>query len=503
MSVQGTGKRRWYEGLTRYHYWVLLVAVMSWMFDCMDQQIFVRSRQNAISALLKAEIEEYRKEELPRLRSEAEKEVQSEIEAGKLDPGKRAQEIENRTNERIKSAEENLVNRFGNLATALMIFGWSVGGFFFGIYGDKLGRVKTLAITISMYSVFTGLSGLSVSVYDFCIYRFIMGCGIGGAFATAATLIAETMPDHARATALGLFQALSAVGNVLGNVIARFVIRPESFYLDGLFQDGVMGWRLLFFVGTIPALLAVLIMRSIEEPPAWRQAREDAASRLDRQLGDLKSLFGTKRWRRNTFVGVSLAVIGVIGLWGIGFWSPELIQDVFKGQLSDKELSNLKSNGLIIQNIGAFFGMVAFTYVATRLGRRLAFGLAFFIGWVVVSGVFLFLGSEWQVYPMYFILGFATLALFGGYAIYFPELYPTRLRSTGTGFCYNVGRVVAATIMLFKIPIDAALAGAKGYFRTAMAAFALVYLLGFIVLIWAPETKGRPLPTDDEVESGA
>jgi MFS family permease len=495
MAENGGQQLRWYQGLKKYHWWVLAIGVMSWMFDCMDQQFFVRSRQTALRQLMHEEIAAFENENRDAFRQEAEAAAKTDaIEAGQHD-----EEVESRTQAKLDAEVNNKLNKFGYLVTALMIFGWSVGGFFFGIYGDKLGRVKTLAITILVYSLFTGLSGLAVGKWDFCAYRFIMGCGIGGAFATAATLIAETMPVHARAMALGMFQALSAAGNIIGNIIARYWIRPEFEYLEAIMPDGVAGWRILFFIGTVPAILAVLIMRTIQEPDTWKEAQTSAQDNLDRQLGDIKGLFGTPRWRTNTFVGLSLAVIGVIGLWGIGFWSPELLQEVFGDKLNKEELSNIKSMGLIIQNFGAFFGMVVFTVVATHLGRRLAFGLAFLFGWVVVSGVFLFLSEPWQVYPMFFLLGFATLALFGGYAIYFPELYPTRLRSTGTGFCYNVGRVLAAMVMLFKLPIDDALAGTKDSFRTVMAGFATVYLLGFIVLFWAPETKGKPLPTDDDV----
>ncbi len=245
MTDSGAQQLRWYQGLTRYHWWVLAIGVMSWMFDCMDQQFFVRSRQTALHQLMDDEIATYQDAH----RADILAEVEEEVRHDKVTEGQRESEIERRVASRLEKAADNaLINPFGNLVTALMIFGWSVGGFFFGIYGDKLGRVRTLAITISVYSLFTGLSGLAVGKWDFCLYRFIMGCGIGGAFATAATLIAETMPVHARAMALGLFQALSAVGNILGNIIARYWVRPEVDYLHSLVSDGVAGWRLLFFI---------------------------------------------------------------------------------------------------------------------------------------------------------------------------------------------------------------------------------------------------------------
>jgi MFS family permease len=493
--------RHWYQGLTRYHWWVLIIGVLSWTFDCMDQRLFVLSRAPAVKELVGwPEREQALRPEVERRVTDA---VAAEISAGQLGPQDRDAQIAGRVRKELNAAYAEefkwRADSYGDLVTALMVIGWAVGGFVFGIYGDRLGRVRTLSLAIAVYSVFTGLSGLSVGLTDFCIYRFLMGCGIGGAFATAATLIAETMPTHARATALGLFQALSAVGNIVGSFIARFIVSPDlKTNLFGLIGgDGISGWRVLFMIGVLPAILVVLIMRSVEEPEAWKEARKNAVDNLEQQMGDLKSLFGTPRWRRNTFVGVSLAVVGVIGLWGVGFYSPELIAEALK-DLPLQEQSNVKAMGTLLQDVGALLGMLAFTYVATRIGRRAAFGSAFIFCWVVVSGVFMFLTESWQAYVMLPILGFATLSLFGGYSIYFPELYPTRLRATGVGFCYNVGRVLAAAVILFRIPIREAFtdAGFTDVFRSVSVTLALVYLLGLVVLIWAPETKGKPLPTD-------
>ncbi len=499
MSEASGQNLRWYQGLTKYHWWVLAIAVMSWMFDCMDQRLFVLSRAPAIKELLGWD--EREQEVRPEIELAVAAEIQAQVDAGELEQEERDEATEQRVKQELDEvylAEfKERADHFGDVVTALMVFGWSVGGFLFGIYGDRLGRVRTLSLAICVYSVFTGLSGLAVGLFDFCLWRFLMGCGIGGAFATAATLIAETMPTHARATCLGLFQALSAVGNITGSAIARFLVSPDlKNPLFGLFGDGgVSGWRILFFIGVLPAILVVFIMRHIKEPDAWQEARKTASDNLERQLGDIKSLFRTPRWRRNTLVGVSLAVVGVIGLWGVGFYSPELINEALAG-LDDAHKSDVKAMGTLLQDVGALLGMLAFTYIATRMGRRLAFGGAFVFCWVIVSGVFLLLSKEWHAYVMLPVLGFATLSLFGGYSIYFPELYPTRLRSTGTGFCYNVGRVLAAVVILFKIPLREATGGS---IVTVAVILAGVYLLGLVVLIWAPETKDKPLPTDDDV----
>ncbi len=493
---------KWYQGLNKYHWMVLVIGVLSWTFDCMDQRLFVLSRTPAVKDLVGWPEKEQALRKA--IEPEVSKEVKADVRADKLDADQAAEEtrlrVRQRLNEEYEREVKSKVDSFGDIVTALMIVGWSVGGFLFGIYGDRLGRVKTLSMAIAVYSVFTGLSGFSVSLWDFCFYRFLMGCGIGGAFATAATLIAETLPPHARAAALGVFQALSAVGNILGSFIARFVISPDlKTNLWGLLSgDGVSGWRILFMIGVLPAILVVFIMRNVQEPETWKEAQRTASDNLGRQLGDIRSLFGTPRWRRNTLVGLGLAVVGVIGLWGVGFYSPELIGEALK-ELPTAEQSHVKAMGTLLQDVGALCGMLAFTYVATRIGRRVAFGGAMVFCWVVVSGVFMFLSTTWQTYIMLPLLGFATLSLFGGYSIYFPELYPTRLRASGVGFCYNVGRVLAAAVILFRIPIREAFreAGFNDVFRGVSVVLASVYLLGLLILIWAPETKDQPLPTED------
>jgi len=478
---------------------------MAWMFDCMDQRLFVLTRAPAIKELVGwPEKEQELKPEIEKSVAEA---VQAEINAGTLASEEQAKEISTRVQSELTKAYESefkaTADSVGDFVTALMVVGWSVGGFILGIYGDRLGRVKTLSIAIAIYSVFTGLSGLSVGLWDFCIYRFLEGCGIGGAFAAAATLIAETMPAHSRATALGLFQALSAVGNITGSFIARFIVSASESYDISWLIDGqiLTGWRILFMIGVLPAILVIFIMRTVKEPDAWHEARANAADNLGRELGDIKSMFSTPRWRRNLLVGVSLAVVGVIGLWGVGFYSPELIGEALK-DLSPEEQDKVKAMGTLLQDVGALLGMLAFTFVATRMGRKVAFGGAFVFCWLVVSGVFICLTEVWHAYVMLPLLGFATLSLFGGYSIYFPELFPARLRSTGTGFCYNVGRILAAVVIICRIPIRNAFteAGFDNVFRIVSVVLASVYLLGLVVLIWAPETKGKPLPTDDDEE---
>jgi MFS family permease len=265
-----------------------------------------------------------------------------------------------------------------------------------------------------------------------------------------------------------------------------------------------VGWRLLFFLGGIPALLVVFIMSTIREPAAWMEARARSGDKLHRQMGDIRGMFRSPRWRRNTWVGMSLGVAGVVGLWGVGFWSPELItRALLAGAAPTPEkmhyISKVRALGTMWQDVGAFFGIFAFTVIATRFGRRISFALSFIAAFIVVSLTFLTLRQEWQVYVLLPLVGFVTLSVFGGYSIYFPEIYPTSLRSSGTSFCYNSARIVTAAVIVLGGPLQLLLRdlGVPEPFRWGAVIFCGFYVVGLIALIWAPETKDQPLPEEE------
>ena len=180
----------------------------------------------------------------------------------------------------------------------------------------------------------------------------------------------------------------------------------------------------------------------------------------------------------------------MIGLWGIGFFSPELISTALKGA-PQQTIDTVRGWGTALQDVGAFFGMMTFTIVASLLSRRTAFFGAFILCLAATMFVFNSLNSASDAYWMLPIMGFAQLAVFAGYSIYFPELFPTRLRGTGVGFCYNTVRYLAAPAPTLLGYLSTLMS-----FRTAAMAMSMIYLLGAIALIWAPETKGKPLPED-------
>ena len=450
-----TANLPWYKGLTSYHWFVFIIASLAWMFDCLDQQLFLLARNDAMKYLLPEG----------------------------WDP-----------------------KEYGGYATSIFVAGWAVGGLVFGSVGDRIGRAKTLTVTVLIYSFCTGLSAFSKGWVDFAIYRFLTGVGVGGVFGLAVALVADTLPDHARTGALGTLQALSAVGNITAGLV--------SMYMGSLVKSGTIqpneAWKYMFMVGALPAFLCVFIAVRLKEPEKWVKARAEGRA-AGVAFGSYSSLLGEARWRKPALLGMMLCVSGVIGLWGIGFFAPELVGDVIERSLTAEgvapdiiagEKNKWVGINSIVQNLGAFFGMLGFTFLAQRMGRKSAFALAFVTAMVVTAGYFQMFNGKSDIW-MSAVMGACQLALFAGFAIYLPELFPTRLRSTGTSFCYNVGRFIAATGPFTLGALQANLK--KGLtdpvakidaFRDACTYMSVVFLFGLIALYFMRETKGQPLPED-------
>lgn len=445
----------WYKQLTGYHWFVFIVASLAWLFDCLDQQLFLLARNDAMSALLPKG----------------------------WDP-----------------------KEFGGYATSIFVAGWATGGLIFGAVGDRIGRAKTLTLTVLIYSVCTGLSAFSKGWVDFALYRFLTGVGVGGVFGLAVALIADTLPDRSRTGALGTLQALSAFGNISAGLVSMFM---GSLIKAGTIAPGE-GWKYMFLVGALPAFLCVFIAIRLKEPEKWVKAREEGRA-AGVAFGSYRSLLGDPRWRRPALLGMLLCVSGVIGLWGIGFFAPELVGDVIErslileGAAKDivaSEKSRWVGINSIVQNTGAFFGMLGFTYIAQRFGRKGAFALGYIVAMVVTIGYFQMFNGRGDIW-MSAVMGACQLGLFAGFAIYLPELFPTRLRSTGTSFCYNVGRFLAATGPFTLGKLQAYLkqglttTDAKiNAFRDAATYMSSAFLIGLVAVYFLRETKGQPMPED-------
>lgn len=435
-QASGSKNLQWWQGLDRYCWVVLAIAALGWLFDTMDQNLFNMVRNPSLEALLGT----------PGMDPVVLKGIVG-VKAGEL--------------------------------TAIFLIGWAVGGFVFGILGDRIGRTKTMVLTILIYAIFTGLSGLVNSYEMYALTRFLTALGVGGEWAAGAAIVAEVFPARSRPMALGFLQALSTVGNIMAATITLILGNMTT------------QWRVAYFIGAAPALLVLWIRRSVKEPEAWHEAKS-----TDQQLGNISELFTHPVIRRNTIAAVLMAAAGVGALWGVGFFSTDLMHGELKSTITDPAArGRLVSLMFIMQQIGAFFGIYLFALFAEKFSRRSAFFLWFALAWASiviffygVSGA----GSQAFTRGMFLapIMGFCTLGPFSGYSVYFPELFPTRLRTTGCGFCYNAARILAAAAPFALGNLSKQLGG----LAPAAAVVTSIYILGFIGTAMAPETKGKPLP---------
>ncbi|MBE7538741.1 MAG: MFS transporter [Opitutaceae bacterium] len=440
----------WWRLLTREHWFVFTIASLAWFFDCLDQQLFNLARDGAMEQLMPT----------------------------------KAMAIE-----------------YAPYTTSVFLVGWAIGGLFFGALGDRFGRARILTFSVLLYSISTGLNALSTGFVDFCVYRFLTGTGVGGVFGLAVALVADTVHDKARAPALGLLQSLSTVGNITAGLIGMGV---GLLALRELLPFGLKGWQLMFLIGATPAFLCVFIMAGLKEPKKWVDAKA-AGAKTGVKFGSYKVLLTHPRWKRHAWAGLALCSAGIIGLWGVGNFHPKIVRTIVETHLAAQNLSPEKlasektfwaSMGLLLQNIGAFIGMMTLAKVAQVRGRKFAFAVSLIIAFASTILVFKGMREFSHIFWMIPLMGFGQLSVFAVYAIYLPELFPTSLRSTGTSFCYNVGRLIAATAPFTVGQLTRSLGGNIEGFRTAGMIVSVVLLLGLLVLPLLPETKDQPLPEE-------
>src|SRR3954471_3480103 len=345
----------------------------------------------------------------------------------------------------------------------------AVGGILGGILADRIRRARTLMLTVAVYSVFTFLSGLATSYGMLMVFRVFQGIGFGGEWGVGAVLVAELVRPEARGKALGVIQSAWAVGwGVAGAAyLLVFELFPET-----------TAWRVLMFVGIAPALLIVYIRRSVRDSELFREADE----RDGHRAAPLKQIFQGGLAR--TTIAASLLATGIQGGYYAMFtWIPTYLK-------TERDLTVVGTSGyLFVVIAGSFLGYLCAGFVHDRLGRKRTFAL--FASAAGASLVLYFAipsGSNSALLIVGFPLGFFASGCFSGFGSYLAELFPTRARGTGEGFCYNVGRGVGA---LFPgiIGFLAASIGLGG----AVAFGVFGYVLALIALTLLPETHGRRL----------
>jgi MFS family permease len=379
------------------------------------------------------------------------------------------------------------IGRVGGIISTVGLLGWALGGFLFGIIADYIGRVRALAVSILIYSVFTGLQGLSHSPLELGIYRFFAGVGTGAEIIVGIPLVAEAFAEGHRAKILGVMMTGGAMGSIIGGQVYALI--------------GGFGWRWVFFAGIAPALLLLLIRRGMVEPEHFQAVRErrraltaqTRASAEEREFLRFVPLqLFNKELRFNTLVGLLFALGTLLAIWTTVIWLPT-IQSLMleKEGIKGAAAAPIIGRNMMLWGIGGIFGYACFGFIADLIGRRPT--VAFYNIGTLVLGLTLFLAVNTMApYPyLLLIYGFFVLGVFSGHAVYIPELFPTHVRATAVSFCNGGARVITS----FG-PLVAGLLAAPfgGNFNKPAALMTCFALLSLYAMYLGRETSADPLP---------
>ncbi|CAA9393252.1 MAG: Uncharacterized MFS-type transporter [uncultured Phycisphaerae bacterium] len=431
---------KWYAEVTRYQWLVLIIASAGWVFDAFEGQLYNVTREDMLRDL--------------------------------IGPGPEHAQAR-------KAWGDNLVAAF--------LAGGTLGGIAFGSIADRFGRRPAMALSILFYSVFSGLTYFATDLWHVAVLRFFVAMGVGGEWAVAAALVAEVFPARARARAGGIFHATSVGGAWLA-ALAGLLVGTQ--------------WRYAYVLGVVPALLVLWVRTSIREPDRWQEAKAEAtgtgpadaaAAAGGKRLGSFRDLFGTPVWARRAIFGLLLAAVGLGTFWCVVVAGQDLTRELLVRNGVGLEAAQQKAKIAFgfVQAIGMGLGFLCFGPLAERLGRRGAF-LAYHLAAFAIVPVACYLPQTYgQMLLVLPVFGFFTGGIHAGYAVYFPELFPDHLRATGAGLCFNGGRAVAAPLML----LSGWLKGLDGMtLQLAITILGGLFLLGAVLLLFLPETKGKPLP---------
>ena len=349
---------------------------------------------------------------------------------------------------------------------ALFLFGAAFGGLAFGWLGDKIGRVKAMSMSILVYSAFTGLLYFVQSPMQIAALRFTAAIGMGGEWALGVALVMEVWDAKHRPMLAGLIGAASNVGFVLVGVIGVFFPVTQT------------SWRWVVLAGAAPAAITFLIQIFVPESHKWQEAQKKAPSK------PLTELFSNPKLTRTALLAICFASVALLGTWGAVQKIPSWV---------DLEVKNVpgpqaKAYAQITSGVGAFFGCLLAPLIAAALNRRIAYFLLCLGS--LVSCLILFRGfTSYGVgfLAMVLLCGGFSAAFYGWLPLYLPELFPTRVRATAQGIAFNSGRILAAagSIGLSYASVNYAKMG---------QAVSLIYIVGMVLIWFAPETKGKPLP---------
>ena len=352
----------------------------------------------------------------------------------------------------------------GGLMASLTLGASAVGGLAFGIVADKLGRTRALSLSILLYSVFTFACGFAQNVWQFAAFRVLLGLGMGGEWASGATLVSETWPEKHRGKALGIMQSCWAIGYGLAAIVVALVLPT-------------FGWRAVFFVGIIPALFTLWIRRSVKEPEMWIHARATGATgaTASRKFPLRLAIFLT-----------AMNAATMFAWWGLNLWVPSYLSSpTTQGGVGLS--TTTMSLFIIAMQVGMWLGYVSFGFIADKFGRRptyvtyllIAAFLVWYYGFAREPWILLLLGP--------FVAFFGT-GYFSGFGAVASEIFPTSIRATALGVTYNSGRLLSAIAPF----IVGTMVQSRGY-GAAFTMTSIFFIIAAALWLGIPETKGRQM----------
>ncbi len=343
----------------------------------------------------------------------------------------------------------------------------AAGGLFFGLVADRYGRTRALMASVLIYSIFTAASGLATTVLQLAVFRILLGIGMGGEWASGAALVSETWQAEHRGKALALMQSAWAIGYLLAAAVTMIVL-PR------------WGWRVVFFVGVLPAFFTLWVRRNVREPELWLRTR--GSTRARSRLGEVF---------RGGRAGVTVAVTAMnactlFAWWGFNLWLPGFLSmPAASGGIGLS--AAVMSWFVMAMQVGMWFGYVTFGYISDAVGRKRAY-----VAYLVTAAVLIAVYTSLRTPILLLLLGpfvaFFATGYFSGFGAVTAEIYPTEIRATAQGLTYNLGRIASAAAP-FTV---GTLAQTRG-FDVALSTTSVAFVLAAVLWIWIPETKGREL----------
>jgi MFS family permease len=367
------------------------------------------------------------------------------------------------------------IAQLGGLMFSLFMLGWACS-MFWGWCADRFGRVPTMCATILIYSIFTGACGLAPGILSFAVFRFLTGFGIGGEWAAGAPLLQESVSEHLRERLSGWLHTGTPIGFLLASAAALLILPT-------------FGWRALFLLGSIPALLTIWLRLGVPESPRWVEEREAKGPKAR-----IRDLFAPGQ-ARTTWSAALMMTCLIFGLWSSTFWIPTLVTTWQTGNgVSAAAAQHLGSLSGLILSVGTLIGCGSMPWIVRWIPRRKSVAILFFTGALVCNiasyfGIVIVLKNLTLFMITLPLLGFFTSGVFSLFTIWLPEMFPTLQRALGSGFAFSFGRVLGAA----GPAIVGALATVFKSYPLAITTVSLIYLVGLLCVAWAPETANRAL----------